>query len=140
MFATRGRLFLAAFVIFGLSLVATFIIWPAIKRAQLRSCVYYTGGDIAEHSRKIAELGPAHGDWYVLSSIEKEAVLSELPQATCTIIESQTVYTNGMEIAVRRQMSGPSYEVRVWLRGPDNQSGTEDDVMAFPNETPLEVR
>lgn len=142
---TRTRwLFVLGTSIFALSLILVFVGLPTLQRARLRSCVYQVAGDITENSHKLYELGPGNGDWstrsgwYTLNAEERAAVLSEIPHTNCATDGSPRAdaVNKSMEIAVLRDKAKQGYMIMVWLRGPDNVSGTDDDVLAFPDDKP----
>ena len=131
-------LLLAAVLVLVLSLVLLFVGWLGTERLRLQGCVYSVAGDLAEYSRKLGDLGPGDGDWYILTSDERLIVLSDLPDANCARVRTNTADSlkETIEIAVKRDKASKSFEVRAWLRSPDEISGTADDVLAFPDQTP----
>jgi hypothetical protein len=136
---TRNRwLLVLGTLILALSLILIFVGLPALQRQRLSSCVYWLGGDLAENSHKLDKLGPGDGNWYTLNAEEGATVLSEIPYTNCANDGSPLSDTvnKSMEIAIQRDKAKQGYTVMVWLKGPDNRSGTDDDVLAFPDDRP----
>jgi hypothetical protein len=100
-----------------------------VKESILLSCVYSVGDVLVEYSN-ITTFAKDDADWYVLTDGEADSFLSKHKVGDCQCFGSkpQDISYKKYQIAVRRSGES-SFHVKVWSKGFDNISGTDDDLV-----------
>lgn len=118
-----------------------YIGWNWFQKNQLESCVYYVNADVVEYATEISKLSSTQGKWYVLTDEEAKSVLTNKNiNFDCSGISPlpNDIKERNLKIAVLKSAEHSSYRVRVWSRGFDDISGTDDDI-GFPSNENISV-
>jgi hypothetical protein len=131
----RTKFYILFLVLFFVALIF-YQLWIAMREAAYPSCLGSIATGIQE-TEAVKDLTPSNGaDWKVLSEKEVDLLLSQFQPGDCLGFENTAVdfWGNRIQVALRAPTGG--FDIKVWSRGPDGISSTEDDLVIPWGEKP----
>ena len=121
---------LIAILIFGFCCIVYFgyNAWQEAEESAYKSCIGSVTNEIGK-SEFAKNLFPASDDWKILSESETTLLMQNVRGGDCSRFDNPILdlWNNKINIALRKSSSYP--QILIWSNGPDNISGTDDDLV-----------